>query len=126
MSQTDIDKAMSAATGLTFWARVPDIAQEVALFEQKYPAVKVKVVNGHRGQLLVADRSGAGGAGLGGVVGRRCDLRRRVVQRPQDRLDTVFGLPGVDEVDPHRDGRSNSAAMKLAADFRICMSSKTA
>src|SRR4051794_30835323 len=50
VSQADIDKAMSTATELTFWTWVPDIAQEVALFEQKYPAVKVKVVNAGQGE----------------------------------------------------------------------------
>jgi len=49
VSQADIDKAMSTATELTFWTWLPDIAQEVALFEQKYPAVKVKVVNAGQG-----------------------------------------------------------------------------
>ncbi len=49
VSHADIDKAMSTATELTFWTWVPDIAQEVALFEQKYPAVKVKVVNAGQG-----------------------------------------------------------------------------
>jgi multiple sugar transport system substrate-binding protein len=49
VSQADIDKAMSTPTELTFWAWVPDIAQEVALFEKKYPAVKVKVVNAGQG-----------------------------------------------------------------------------
>ena len=49
VSQADIDKAMSTATELTFWTWVPDIAQEVALFERKYPAVKVKVVNAGQG-----------------------------------------------------------------------------
>jgi len=49
VSQADIDKAMSTATELTFWTWVPDIAQEVALFEKKYPAVKVKVVNAGQG-----------------------------------------------------------------------------
>jgi multiple sugar transport system substrate-binding protein len=49
VSQADIDKAMSTATELTFWTWVPDIAQEVALFEQEYPAVKVKVVNAGQG-----------------------------------------------------------------------------
>ncbi|MEU4471090.1 hypothetical protein [Micromonospora sp. NPDC023888] len=42
VSQVDIDKAMSTATELTFWAWVPEIAQEMALLEQKYPAVKVR------------------------------------------------------------------------------------
>jgi multiple sugar transport system substrate-binding protein len=49
VSQADIDKAMSTATELTFWTWVPDIAQEVALFEKKYPAVKVKLVNAGQG-----------------------------------------------------------------------------
>src|SRR3954464_15824650 len=49
VSQADIDKAMSTATELTFWTWVPDIAQEVALFEKKYPAVKIKVVNAGQG-----------------------------------------------------------------------------
>src|SRR3954447_20974986 len=49
VSQADIDKAMSTATELTFWTWVPDIAQEVALFEKKYPAIKVKVVNAGQG-----------------------------------------------------------------------------
>ena len=33
-----------------------------------------------------------------------------------DRLDTVFDPVGVDELDLHRDGRSNSAAKKDALD----------
>ena len=47
--QADIDKALDTETTLTFWTWVPDIAQEVALFEKKYPAVKVKVVNAGQG-----------------------------------------------------------------------------
>ncbi|HST80495.1 MAG TPA: extracellular solute-binding protein, partial [Kineosporiaceae bacterium] len=49
VSQADIDKAMATPTELTFWTWVPDIAQEVALFEKKYPAIKVKVVNAGQG-----------------------------------------------------------------------------
>jgi multiple sugar transport system substrate-binding protein len=49
VSQADIDKAMSTPTELTFWTWVPDIDQEVALFQKKYPAIKVKVVNAGRG-----------------------------------------------------------------------------
>ncbi|WP_395244186.1 ABC transporter substrate-binding protein [Agromyces sp. MMS24-K17] len=45
VSQEDIDKAMETPTELTFWTWVPDIDQEVALFEEKYPAIKVKVEN---------------------------------------------------------------------------------
>jgi multiple sugar transport system substrate-binding protein len=45
VSQADIDKAMDTPTTLTFWTWVPDIQDEVDLFEQKYPKIKVKVVN---------------------------------------------------------------------------------
>ena len=36
---------MSTPTDLTFWTWVPDIQNEVDLFEAKYPAIKVKVEN---------------------------------------------------------------------------------
>ncbi|ONI80163.1 ABC transporter substrate-binding protein [Saccharothrix sp. ALI-22-I] len=49
VSQADIDKAMTTPTELTFWTWVPDIVQEVALFQKKYPAIKVNVVDAGRG-----------------------------------------------------------------------------
>jgi len=45
VSQSDIDKAMKTPTNLTFWTWVPNIKDEVALFEKKYPAIKVDVEN---------------------------------------------------------------------------------
>ena len=45
VSQADIDKAMTTPTNLTFWTWVPDIQNEVDLFEKAYPAIKVSVVN---------------------------------------------------------------------------------
>jgi multiple sugar transport system substrate-binding protein len=45
VSQEDIDKAMETPTELTFWTWVPDIENEVKLFEEKYPAIDVKVEN---------------------------------------------------------------------------------
>jgi multiple sugar transport system substrate-binding protein len=45
VSQADIDKALKTPTTLTFWTWVPDIKNEVALFEKKYPAIKVNVEN---------------------------------------------------------------------------------
>ena len=45
VTQADIDKAMTTPTTLTFWTWVPDIQNEVDLFEAKYPDIKVKVVN---------------------------------------------------------------------------------
>ncbi|PAZ16042.1 ABC transporter substrate-binding protein [Streptomyces sp. SA15] len=65
VSQADIDKAMKTPTELTFWTWVPDIQQEVALFEKKYPAIKVKVVNAGQGvahytKLRTALKAGSG------------------------------------------------------------------
>ena len=45
VSQADIDKAMKTPTKLTFWTWVPDIQNEVKLFEAAYPAITVDVVN---------------------------------------------------------------------------------
>lgn len=45
VSQAEIDKAMKTPTTLTFWTWVPDIQNEVDLFEKAYPAIKVKVEN---------------------------------------------------------------------------------
>ncbi|GAA1607061.1 sugar ABC transporter substrate-binding protein [Kribbella sancticallisti] len=49
-SQADIDKAMTTPTELTFWTWVPNIQKEVDLFQKKYPAIKVKVVNAGQGE----------------------------------------------------------------------------
>ncbi|MCU1509208.1 MAG: multiple sugar transport system substrate-binding protein [Gaiellales bacterium] len=45
VSQAEIDKAMKTPTTLTFWTWVPNIQNEVDLFEKAYPAIKVKVEN---------------------------------------------------------------------------------
>jgi multiple sugar transport system substrate-binding protein len=45
VTQDDIDQAMETPTELTFWTWVPDIENEVALFEEKYPAIDVTVEN---------------------------------------------------------------------------------
>jgi multiple sugar transport system substrate-binding protein len=50
VSQADIDKAMKTPATLTFWTWVPNISQEVAVFEQAYPAIKVNVVNAGQGE----------------------------------------------------------------------------
>jgi multiple sugar transport system substrate-binding protein len=69
VSQADIDKAMKTPTELTFWTWVPNIQQEIALFEQKYPAIKVKVVNAGQGvahytKLRTALKAGTGAPDL--------------------------------------------------------------
>ena len=65
VSQSDIDKAMNTPTTLTFWTWVPDIKDEVALFEKKYPKITVKVENVGQGlphyqKLRTALKSGNG------------------------------------------------------------------
>lgn len=45
VSQAEIDAAMQEETTITFWTWVPDIQQEVDLFEAEYPAITVDVVN---------------------------------------------------------------------------------
>ncbi len=65
VSQADIDAAMAKPTNLTFWTWVPDIQNQVDLFEKKYPAVKVKLVNvgagaPHYQKMRAAIQSGQG------------------------------------------------------------------
>ncbi|MFI9567594.1 ABC transporter substrate-binding protein [Streptomyces rishiriensis] len=65
VSRADIDKAMKTPTELTFWTWVPNIDKEVALFEKRYPAIKVKVVNAGQGtpqytKLRTALKAGSG------------------------------------------------------------------
>ena len=45
VSQEEIDKALNTPTNLTFWTWVPDIQEQVDLFQQTYPQIKVKVEN---------------------------------------------------------------------------------
>jgi len=44
-SEADIEKALQTETTLTFWSWVPNIDKTVALFERKYPKVKINLVN---------------------------------------------------------------------------------
>jgi multiple sugar transport system substrate-binding protein len=65
VTQAEIDRAMQTPTELTFWTWVPDIEKEVALFEQRYPAIDVNVVNAGQGEphytkLRTALRAGTG------------------------------------------------------------------
>jgi multiple sugar transport system substrate-binding protein len=64
-NQSDIDKALQTPTKLTFWTWVPNIQKEVALFEKKYPAIDVTVVNAGQGEpqytkLRTALKAGSG------------------------------------------------------------------
>lgn len=45
VSAADVQAALDKPTTLTFWTWVPNIEKTVALFEKKYPKVKVNVVN---------------------------------------------------------------------------------
>ncbi|MGW0332883.1 ABC transporter substrate-binding protein [Streptomyces sp. NPDC003011] len=65
VTQADIDAAMKTPTELTFWTWVPNIDKEIALFEKKYPAIKVKAVNAGQGvahytKLRTALKAGSG------------------------------------------------------------------
>jgi multiple sugar transport system substrate-binding protein len=65
ISQADIDEALSTPTELTFWTWVPDIQNEVDLFEAKYPDISVTVENVGQGaphyqKLRTALESGEG------------------------------------------------------------------
>ena len=69
VSQADIDKALQTPTTLTFWTWVPDIAKEVAVWQQKYPAIKIKVENAGQGtpeytKLRTALKAGTGAPDL--------------------------------------------------------------
>jgi multiple sugar transport system substrate-binding protein len=64
-SKSDIDEAMNRDTQLTIWTWVPNIQNEIDLFEKKYPKVKVKLVNVGQGsphyqKLRAAIQSGKG------------------------------------------------------------------
>ena len=65
VSQADIDAAMETPTTLTFWTWVPNIEQEVALFEEAYPAIDVEVVNVGQGQAHYTQLTTALQAGQG-------------------------------------------------------------
>ena len=65
VAQEDRDAALETPTELTFWTWVPDIENEVALFEEEYPAIDVEVVNVGQGaphyqKLRTAIESGEG------------------------------------------------------------------
>ncbi|WP_460499387.1 ABC transporter substrate-binding protein [Glycomyces tarimensis] len=49
VSQDEIDAAMDTETEITFWTWVPDIENEIALFEERYPKIKVNLVNAGQG-----------------------------------------------------------------------------
>ncbi|MET9773225.1 extracellular solute-binding protein [Streptomyces sp. NPDC006367] len=65
LSASDIAEALTEPAELTFWTWVPGIEKEVALFEKKHPAIKVRVVNAgqgatHYSKLRTALRAGRG------------------------------------------------------------------
>lgn len=45
VTQAEIDEALSTPTTLDLWAWVPDIQNEVDLFEEKYPDIDVNIIN---------------------------------------------------------------------------------
>lgn len=65
VGQSEVDQAMKTPTTLTFWTWVPDISQEVAVFEKQYPAIKINVVNPGQGTPLYTKLRTALDAGKG-------------------------------------------------------------
>ncbi|MFC4591725.1 ABC transporter substrate-binding protein [Sphaerisporangium corydalis] len=62
----DLTKALDTPVTLTFWTWVPNLDKTVALFEQRYPNVKVNVVNAGQSadeytKLQTAMKAGTGG-----------------------------------------------------------------
>ncbi|ROR46548.1 ABC transporter substrate-binding protein [Kitasatospora cineracea] len=45
LTQSEIDKAMDTPTTITFWSWLPNIQDQIDLFEKKYPKIKVVLVN---------------------------------------------------------------------------------
>lgn len=45
VSQEEIDKALSTPTTIDFWSWVPDIQNQIDLFEKQHPAITVKLSN---------------------------------------------------------------------------------
>ena len=70
ITQEDIDEAMTTPTELTFWTWVPDIENQVDLFEEAYPAIDVKVENVGQGAAHYQKLRSA-------IAGRRGRTRRR-------------------------------------------------
>lgn len=65
IDQAQIDEAMNKETQLTFWTWVPNIQNQVDMFEEAFPKVKVKLVNVGQGaphytKLRAAIKSGQG------------------------------------------------------------------
>ncbi|WP_432545268.1 ABC transporter substrate-binding protein [Kineococcus sp. SYSU DK004] len=65
VSADQFEEAMSTPTELTFWTWVPDIENQVAMFEEAYPEIDVNVVNAGQGldqytALRTALRAGQG------------------------------------------------------------------
>lgn len=65
ISEADREKALSTPTELTFWTWVPDIQDQVDLFEAEYPAIHVTVENvgqglDHYSKVRTASAAGTG------------------------------------------------------------------
>ena len=65
-SAADLQQALDTPTTLTYWTWVPNIQKTVDLFQQKYPKVKVNVVNAGQSadqytKLQTAVKAGTGG-----------------------------------------------------------------
>ena len=65
VSAADITKAMNTPTTLNFWTWLPNVSNEVSLFEKKYPKIKVNVNNVGQGAPEYTKLTNAISAGKG-------------------------------------------------------------
>lgn len=65
VTQAEITKAMNTPTTITFWNWVPGIQKQVAMFEKKYPKIKVNYQNVGRGSTQYTKLRTAISAGSG-------------------------------------------------------------
>jgi len=67
LTQEQIDEAMTTPTTITYWNWVPGVEEQVALFEEKYPAITVNLENvgnggPHYAKIRTAVQAGEGAA----------------------------------------------------------------
>jgi multiple sugar transport system substrate-binding protein len=65
VSKSDITKAMNTPTTLNYWSWLPNVNDEVKLFEKKYPKIKVTVNNVGQGAPYYSKLTNAISAGKG-------------------------------------------------------------
>ena len=133
VTQAQIDEAMNTDTTLTFWSWVPDLQNEVDLFEKKYPKVKVKLVNvgsgaAHYQKMRAAIQSGQGAPDVTQVEYPVHSLvhpgRQPAGYRSPRRRGDQEPVPGLGLV-PGEQRASRSTASRRTSDRWACCTART-